>query len=406
MTISQKIQSQFPILNRKVNGKRLAYLDNASTTQKPICIIDALTNYYKNYNANIHRGIHKLSEEATIAYEDTRKETAKFINAKSEKEIVFTRNATESINLVAYTWGEQNIKEKNEILVSALEHHSNLIPWQQLAKRKNALLLTIPLKNDYTLDMEAFDQMMSKNVKLVCVSGMSNVLGTIPPLKEIIKKAHQVEALVLIDGAQSVAHQPTDVQDLDCDFFVFSSHKMLGPTGVGILYGKEDILEKMPPFLFGGEMAQSVKNCEASFSEIPWKFEAGTPNIADVIAFKEALKFIEKIGLKNIQKHDAELLKYAREKFSKYPQVTLYGPQNSGPVLSFTIKGIHAHDIATIFDEEGVAIRAGHHCAQPVIEKLHVPATARMSFYFYNTREDIDQAEKALKKVIWTFIQK
>lgn len=406
MLITQKIKAQFPIFKRKINGKPLTYLDNAATTQKPKCVIEALKNYYENYNANIHRGIHTLSEEATKAYENVRKKTAHFINAKSEKEIVFTKNSTESINLIAYSWGDKNVKKKDEILVSSLEHHSNLIPWIQLSERKEAMLHKIPLNDDYTVDMNAFEEMLSKKVKIIAITGMSNVLGTIPPLKIIIEKAHKIGAVVLVDGAQSAAHLKTNVQELDCDFFVFSSHKMLGPTGVGILYAKEEILQKMPPFLFGGEMTKSVQDCIASFAEIPWRFEAGTQNIADVIAFGKAIEFLENIGMENIQKHDKELLKYAREKFSKYPQVKLYGPKNldeAGAVLSFTIEGVHAHDIASIFDQEGVEIRSGHHCAQPVIQLLKVPATARMSFYIYNTKKDIDRAEKALKKVIKTF---
>ncbi|MBD3360698.1 SufS family cysteine desulfurase [Candidatus Peregrinibacteria bacterium] len=404
--IPEEIINQFPILKRKINGQPLAYLDNASTTQKPKSVIRTLKNYYETSNANIHRGIHTLSEESTSAYEKTRETAAKFINANSEKEIIFTRNTTEAINLIAYTWGETNIKENDEIIVSELEHHSNLIPWQQLAKRKKAQIKAVPVKKDYTLDMEAYKKLLSEKTRIVAVSAMSNVLGTIPPIKEIITLAHNKNALVLIDGAQSAGHGPTNVQYLDADFFTFSSHKMLGPTGIGVLFAKESILKKIPPFLFGGEMAENVDQYNAGFTDIPWKFEAGTPNIADTIAFNEALEFLSKIGLENIEKHDRKLIYHAKEKFSKHENVKLYIPENlheTGPVLSFTIEGIHPHDIATVFDDEGVAIRSGHHCAQPLMKKLGIQATARMSFYLYNTIKDIEQAEKALQKTLKLF---
>ncbi|MEK7085570.1 MAG: cysteine desulfurase [Patescibacteria group bacterium] len=402
------IKEDFPILNNKINSRPLIYLDNASTTQKPKIVIEALKNYYENSNANIPRGIHTLSEKATASYEKTRLNIAKFINATSEKEIIFTRNTTESINLMAYTWGETNIKENNEIIVSAIEHHSNLVPWQQLCQRRQAKLKIIPIKQNLTLDLDQYAKLLSKKTKLVAVTGMSNVLGTIPNLKKIIDLAHQAGAITLVDGAQSVAHSPTDVQELDCDFMAFSAHKMLGPTGIGILYGKYEILNDMPPFLFGGDMVKVVEQYKAYWNDLPWKFEAGTPNIADVIAFDEALKYLEKIGMENVQKHDQKLLKYAVEKFSQYKNqnVKLFLPNdivNNGGILSFSIKGIHPHDIATIFNEEGVAIRSGHHCSQPLIENLNVLATARISFYIYNTKEDIDLAELALQKTIKIF---
>lgn len=406
MLDAYKLKSDFPILSRQIKGKTLVYLDNASTTQKPKSVIQAITDYYENTNANIHRGIHTLSEEATEAYENVRLQTAKFINAASEREIVFTRNTTEAINLVAFTWGEMNIKEGDEIIVSAVEHHSNLVPWQELCKRKKAKLLIIPLKADYTLDMEAYKQLLSANTKLVAISAMSNVLGLVPNIHKIVTEAHKFNAKVLLDGAQFVAHRPTDVQKIDCDFLVFSSHKMLGPTGLGILYAKEEILEKMPPFLFGGDMVKVVDQKSASWNDIPWKYEGGTPNIADTIAFGKTLEFLEEIGLENIAKHDAKLLKYAKEKFSKYSQINLHTPQNledAGAVLSFTIEGVHPHDIASIFNEEAVAIRSGHHCAQPLMERLGVPATARMSFYLYNSEADIDRAEIALQNVLKIF---
>lgn len=397
----KSLKKDFPILNRKINGKSLVYLDNASTTQKPRQVIEALKNYYESTNANIHRGIHTLSQEATEAYEKTRLTTAKFINANSEKEIIFTRSTTESINLVAYSWGETNINPEDEIIVSALEHHSNLVPWQELCRRKNAHLKTISLTHDLALDLAAYNP--NKNTKLVAITGMSNVLGTIPPIKEMIESAHKFGAKVLIDGAQSVAHLPTDVQDLDCDFLAFSSHKMLGPTGVGILYGKKNLLEKMPPFNFGGDMVKVVTQEKAQWNDLPWKFEAGTPNIADVVAFEKALQFLNEVGMRNIANHDEKLLKYAIERFGKYEKVHLFTPENTGSILSFTIEGVHPHDIAQIFDDEAVAIRSGHHCNMPLMEHLKVPATARMSFYLYNTEEDIDRAEKALQKVLETF---
>lgn len=402
----KSLKKDFPIFKRKINGKSLVYLDNASTSQKPQQVIDALSDYYENTNANIHRGIHTLSEEATEAYEKTREHVAKFINAASSKEIIFTRNTTEAINLVAYSWGETNIKPDDEIIVSAIEHHSNLVPWQELCRRKNARLKIIPLLPDLTLDLQAYQKLLSKKTKLVAITGMSNVLGYTPDLKKIITLAHQTQALTLIDGAQSVAHLPTDIKKLDCDFLAFSSHKMLGPTGVGVLYGKFAHLSDMPPFLFGGDMVKVVEQYQAYWNDLPWKFEAGTPNIADVIAFDTALTYLEKVGLANIHKHNQKLLKYAVEKFSKYEKdgVRLILPASqTGSILSFSIKGIHPHDIATIFNEEGVAIRSGHHCSQPLIEHLNLSATARMSFYLYNTEEDIDRAEKALQKTLKTF---
>lgn len=399
----KKLKKQFPIFKHKIKGKPLVYLDNASTTQKPKVVIDALKNYYENFNSNIHRGIHTLSEKATTAYENCRKSVANFINTKSEKEIIFTRNTTESINLVAYSWGNQNIKKDDEIIVSAIEHHSNLVPWQHLAKTKKSKLKIINLKADYTLDLDHYTSLLNKKTKLICITGMSNVLGTVPNLKKIISLAHKYKALVLVDGAQSIAHTATDVQTLDCDFFAFSAHKMLGPTGLGILYAKEKILQSMPPFLYGGDMVKTVTQLEATWNDLPWKFEAGTPNIADVIAFEAAIKFLQKIGLKNIAAHDKKLSNHCKKVFSKYPQVKIYSPKDAGGVLSFTVKNAHPHDIAEIFNDHGIAIRSGHHCCQPLMERLKIPATARISFYLYNTIEDIKIAEKALKKVIKTF---
>lgn len=431
----KKLKKDFPIFSRKINGKPLVYLDNASTSQKPNSVINALTNYYKTFNSNTHRGIHTMSEEATLAYEDTREHVAKFINTNLSKEIIFTRNTTEAINLVAFSWGETNVKAEDEIIVSAIEHHSNLVPWQELCRRKNAELKIIPIKENLTLDLEAYEKMLSNKTKFVSITGMSNVLGFMPDLPRIIKAAHKVGALTLVDAAQSAAHMKTDVKKLDCDFLAFSSHKLLGPTGVGILYGKFSHLSDMPPFMFGGDMVKAVQQDKAYWNDLPWKFEAGTPNIADVIAFDAALTYLEKIGLENIHKHDQKLLKYAVKIFSKYEKdgVSLilptyksatslttaspftpahatstasahtFDPSVTSSILSFSIKGIHPHDIATVFNDEGVAIRSGYHCSQPLIEQLNLSSTARMSFYFYNTEEDIARTEKALQKTLKLF---
>lgn len=401
-----KIRREFPILERHIKGKPLVYLDNAATTQKPRSVIEALSNYYRTMNANVHRGIHTLSEESTMAYEATREDVAKFIKVRSFREIVFTRNTTEAINLVANSWGKFHINKGDEIIVSALEHHSNLVPWQELAHQKEAVLKVIPLIEDLSLDYEFFSEMLSKKTKLVALTAMSNVLGTRPQIKEIITLAHKVGARVMIDAAQAVAHLELDVQDLNADFLAFSAHKMLGPTGVGVLYSKEEILEKMPPFLYGGDMVHVVNQYQATYNDLPWRFEAGTPNFADVIAFREALKFLKKIGMETILSHDQSLVRMAAELFGKYERVKIYLPPSDemGSVLSFTIEGVHPHDIAQIFNEEGVAIRSGTHCAQPLIEEwMKVSATARLSFYLYNNEEDVERAEKALQTVLRIF---
>ncbi len=397
------IKPHFPILKRTVHGVSLAYLDNASTTQKPLSVIEAIKSYYERSNANIHRGIHTLSEESTALYEATREKIATFIHANSE-EIVYTKNCTESINLVAYSWGQENISQGDEIIISALEHHANLVPWQELAKRNDAVLKVIPLKDDLSLDMEIYRSLLSEKTKIVCVTALSNVLGIAPSLHEIIHQAHEVGAKVLVDAAQSVGHQKTDVKDLDCDFLVFSAHKMLGPTGIGLLYGKKKLLDDMQPFLYGGDMIERVRQYESSYREAPWKFEAGTPNIADGIVFKHAIDFLEGIGMEKIQKHDKELRAYAVELFSAYTQVTVYCPKNaSGGIMSFSIAGVHPHDIASIFDSQGIAIRSGAHCAEPLMDRIGIPATARMSMYLYNTKGDIERAEMALQKTLKTF---
>lgn len=402
----QNLKKDFPILKRKINGKPLIYLDSASTSQKPAAVLSTLQKYYTNSNANIHRGIHTLSEEATEQYENTRKKVAKFINAKTEEEIIFTKNCTEAINCVSVSWAKKYIKSGDEIIVSALEHHANLVPWQELAKEKNAVLKIIPLTADYLLDLKAYEKLLSKKTKLVCVTAQSNVTGTIVPVKKITAMAHAIGAKVLIDGAQITGHAKINVRDIDCDFFAFSAHKMLGPTGVGVLYVKQNIMNEMTPYMYGGDMVFSVQEQTATYRTGPWKFEAGTPNIAGVISFGAAIDYLENIGLDNIAAHDRELLDYAKKTFSAYPSVKIFSPsrpQDANGVLSFTINGVHPHDIATIFNEEGIAIRSGLHCAEPLLGRLGVNATARMSFYLYNTTKDIDAAEKALKKVLKTF---
>jgi cysteine desulfurase/selenocysteine lyase len=402
----KNIKKDFPILKRTVNGKPLVYLDNASTTQKPIAVLKALQKFYTTSNANIHRGIHALSEEATAQYEDTRKKVATLIGAHNTEEIIFTKNCTEAINCIAFSWGKQNINANDEIIVSALEHHANLVPWQELAKEKKAILKIIPLTPNLVLDLDAYKKLLSKKTKLVCVTSQSNVTGTINPIKQIVATAHTVGAKVLVDGAQSVGHSPVSVRNTNCDFLAFSAHKMMGPTGVGILYIKKEIMAAMPPFMYGGEMVESVNQDTATYRSGPWKFEAGTPNIADIIAFGASIDYIQKIGLKNIEKHSRELLTYAKKIFSNYSQVKLYSPakiQDCNTILSFAIPGVHPHDIATIFNDNGIAIRSGLHCTEPLMKRLDINGTARMSFYMYNTKKDIDTAEKALRQVLKIF---
>lgn len=402
----RKIKNDFPIFKHSINKKPLVYLDSAATSQKPKIVIDALANYYSTSNANINRGLYTLSENSTIAYENCREKVAKFINSSNEREIIFTKNCTEAINLVAYTWGEENIKKDDEIIVSALEHHANLVPWQQLCKRKNAKLKVIPLKKDFTLDFVSFKKLLNKKTRLLALTGMSNVLGTIPPIKKYIIEAHKFKAKVLIDGAQLIAHSPVDVRKLNCDFFTFSAHKIFGPTGVGVLYGKSELLTEMSPFQFGGDMIRYVGQYESTWNDIPWKFEAGTPDIASVIAFQKAIEYIEKIGHKNIEKYEKDLLSYAKKVFAKTKNVKILAPKNPkecGPILSLAVKDIHPHDIATILNEDNICIRAGHHCTHPLMKTLGVVATARLSFSIYNDKHDIDLAAKSLLKALKIF---
>ena len=394
MTIdTRRIREDFPILKREVHGKPLVYLDNAATTQKPQAVIDALVEYYSSYNANIHRGIHALAEEATGKYEATRQKVADFIGAPDVSNIVFTRNTTESINLVAQAWGRKFLNAGDEIVLSTMEHHSNLVPWQILAKEKGAVLRFIDIDDDGQLLAADIERCIGEKTKLVAITHMSNVLGTINPVREIADRAHQHGALILLDGAQSVPHLPVDVQQLDCDFLAFSAHKMLGPTGVGVLYARKELLEEMDPFMSGGEMIRRVELEESTWNDVPWKFEAGTPNIGDVCAFSASLDYLSDLGMENVRAHEIELVQEAVRRLQNVPGITIYGPESAaskGGVVAFNIEDIHPHDLGTVLDRHGVAIRAGHHCAQPLMKRLDVVATGRASFYVYNEPEEFD----------------
>jgi cysteine desulfurase / selenocysteine lyase len=397
-----QIRRDFPILERQVHGKPLVYLDSAATSQKPRAVIDALTRFYTEHNANIHRGIHCLAEEATVQFERTRQHTARFIGARSARTIVFTRNATESVNLVAHGWGRRNVREGDEILVTQMEHHSNLVPWQMLAKEKGARLRHIPVTPDGRLALDELPTLLNERTRLVAVTAMSNALGTINPVKEIIQEAHRKGAVVLVDGAQSVPHGSTNVAELDCDFLVFSAHKMLGPTGVGVLYARKEILEKMDPFLGGGEMILEVWDDRATYNEIPNRFEAGTPNVADVVAFDAALGYLEGLGMGNVREHERRLVAYALKRMQEQTDLVLYGPPEAaarGGVVSFNFKDIHPHDVGTILDQEGIAVRAGHHCAQPLMRRFGISGTCRASFYIYTTEDEIDRLVFGLGRV-------
>jgi cysteine desulfurase/selenocysteine lyase len=395
------LRKEFPILHQQVNGRDLVYFDNAATSQKPKSVIDALVGYYTGYNANIHRGIHTLAEKATKAYEETRHTAKRFINASSEQEIIFTRGVTESINLVASSYGRAFLNEGDEVIVSGLEHHSNIVPWQLIAEQKKATVRAIPVFDNGELDIDAFRKLLSSKTKVVSVNHASNSLGTINPVKEIIKLAHAAGAIVLIDGAQAGAHLEIDVQDMDCDFYCLSSHKMYGPTGTGILYGKKELLEKMPPYQGGGEMIKEVTFEKTTYNDLPYKFEAGTPNIADVVAYKYAMDFITTLGKENIAAHEHELLKYATERVSKLKGVKLVGTaKNKVSVLSFTVEGIHHFDIGQMLDARGIAVRTGHHCTQPLMDRYCIEGTVRASFAVYNTKQEIDQLVEGLERII------
>ena len=395
------IRQQFPILNRQVKGKQLVYFDNAATTQKPQSVIDALVNYYKGYNANIHRGIHSLAEEATAAFEKTRDLVQQFIGAPSREEIIFTRGTTEGINLVAYTWGRQNIKAGDEIVISTMEHHSNIVPWQVLCEEKNAVLKIIPINNQGELLLDEYEKLLTPKTKLVSVVQVSNALGTINPVKQIISAAHKSGAVVLIDGAQSTVHLDIDVQEMDCDFFVFSAHKLYGPTGVGVLYGKKELLEVMPVFQGGGEMIKEVTFEKTTYNDLPYKYEAGTPNIADVIAFGAALLFISQTGKQNIRKHEEDLLQYATDLLVEMPGLRIIGTAKEKiGIVSFVVDKIHPQDLGILLDNRGIAVRTGHHCTQPLMNRFGIPGTTRASFAVYNTREEIDEFVAGLERAI------
>ena len=393
------IRQDFPILNQNTNGKPLIYLDSASSSQKPALVIQALDTYYREYNANVHRGIYDLSEKASEAYEQARKKVARFINAKTWRELIFTRNATESINLIAYSWGLENIKAGDTIITSEMEHHANLIPWQELAKRTGATLAYIPVTSQGEFDMVAYEQLLTPSVKLVAFTMMSNVLGTIPPTKDMIAKAQAVGAITVIDGAQAVPHIPTDVQDLGCDFLAFSGHKMLAPTGIGVLWGKKALLSTMPPFMTGGDMIKEVNYEGAVWNDLPWKFEAGTPAIAQAIGLGYAVDYLNKLGMDQIRQHELEMTTYALERLSQVEGVRILGPldpQIRGGAVTFTFGDIHPHDLASTLNFHNIAIRAGHHCAQPLHNKLGIVASARASFYIYNKPEEVDHLVDAL----------
>ncbi|EAW7179310.1 cysteine desulfurase [Listeria monocytogenes] len=396
----QKIRADFPILDQEINEKPLAYLDNAATSQKPKQVIEALTHYYEFDNANVHRGVHTLAARATDAYESARGKVAKFIRAREVAEIIFTRGTTSAINLVVDSYAEANIEAGDEIVISYLEHHSNLIPWQQLAKRKGAVLKYIELEEDGTISVEQAKKAIGEKTKIVALAHVSNVLGTITPIKEIAAIAHQFGAVILVDGAQAVPHMEVDVVDLDADFYAFSGHKMMAPTGIGALYGKRELLDAMEPTEFGGEMIDFVELYDSTWKELPWKFEAGTPIIGGAIALGAAIDYLAEVGLENIHAHEQALASYAMEEMSKIEGITIYGPKDASKrcgLVTFNLEGAHPHDIATILDEDGVAIRAGHHCAQPLMKWLDVSSTARASFYIYNTKEEIDALIDGLK---------
>ena len=403
-----RIREDFPVLAKKVyDGMPLVWLDSAATTQKPRQVIQALVDYYEGYNANVHRGVHALSMESTQKYEEARQKVADFVNAESADCLIWTRNTTEGINLVAHSWAEDNIRAGDEIVVTALEHHSNLVPWQQVAARKDAKVRVMPLADDHTLDMAAADEIIGARTRLLAVSHASNAVGTINPVRELAAKARAVGAAVLVDGAQSVPHMPVDVQDLDCDFLAFSGHKMLGPTGIGGLYVKREVLERMRPFLTGGEMVLAVSYENASWNDLPMRFEAGTPNIADAIGLGAAVDYLQALGMDNVREHEIALTTYALDAFKELEEdLDVYGPKDArkqGGIVSFHHPDVHPHDLGTVLDRRGIAIRTGHHCAMPMVQSLGVPATARASIYLYNTEGEIDMLVDALKEALRYF---
>lgn len=396
------IRQDFPILSRQVHGKTLVYLDSTASSQKPLAVIEAMDHYYRAYNANVHRGVYEISEEATAAMEKARVKVARFINARQSKQVIFTRNTSESINLVAYSWGNAHIKANDLIVLTEMEHHSNLVPWQLLAHRTGARLEFIPVTDDGLLQLDVYADLLKQQPKLVAFTQMSNVLGTINPAREMIAQAHAAGAIVLLDAAQSVPHLPVNVQDLDVDFLCFSAHKMLGPTGIGVLYGKRPLLEAMPPFMGGGDMIRTVRLRESTWNDLPWKFEAGTPSIAEAIGLGAAVDYLNTLGMDHVQEHEQTITRYALERLQNVNDLKIYGPlsaEQRGGVISFTLGDIHPHDLASILDQEaGVAIRAGHHCAQPLMERYDLAATARASFYIYTIPEEIDMLVQGLEK--------
>lgn len=396
----QKIRQDFPILGEQVNGKDLIYLDTSATSQTPLKVIEAMNDYYREYNSNVHRGVHTLGTKATDAYEKARMKVRSFINAKRFEEIVYTRGTTAAINLVARSFGDLVIEEGDEIVVNEMEHHANIVPWQQLAKRKGAKLVFIPLEEDGTIALDSVKKAMSNKTKIVAITHVSNVLGTINDIKSIAEIAHAHNAYISVDGAQAVPHMAVDVQDLDVDFYAFSGHKMLGPTGIGILYGKAELLDKMEPIEYGGDMIDYVYKTESTWTDLPVKFEAGTPMIAEAVGLNAAIDYIAELGLDNIYQHEKELVRYAYDKMSAIEGIEIYGPgkDNRAGLITFNLKGVHPHDLATALDSEGIAVRAGHHCAQPLMKWCKASSTARASFYIYNTIEEIDQFIESLEK--------
>lgn len=396
------IKNDFPVFKRRVNGKPLIYLDNAATSQKPESVINSIDNYYRNHNSNIHRGVHTLSYESTVMYEEAHQKVAEFIGAEDWRNIIFTRNATESINLLAYGWGLHNLKEGDEILITIMEHHSNIVPWQMLRDLKGIKINVLGVDEKGNLKLDDLPGLLSERTKLVSVIHASNVLGTVNPVKYITQEAKKVGALVLIDAAQSIPHLSIDVNDIGCDFLVASGHKMLGPTGIGFIYGRTELLQDMEPFMYGGDMIEKVTIEKTTWNELPWKFEAGTPNIVGGIGLGVAVDYLQNIGLTNIYNHEEELLTYALEKMAEYDWIKIYGHKSDSQsvgVISFNIEGIHPHDVAGMLDEQGIAVRSGHHCAQPLMRVLSMDFAARVSFYLYNTKEEIDLCIETLKKI-------
>jgi len=394
----QSVREEFPVLNQKINGHPLVYLDSSATSQKPLAVIEAVDEYYRLHNSNVHRGVHTLGSRATDLYEGAREKVRNFINANNEKEIIFNRGTTTAINIVAQSYGLTHVKEGDEIVITEMDHHSNIIPWQQVAKRTGATLKYIPLQPNGTIDLEDARQTITNKTKIVAIAHVSNVLGTINPVNEITKIAHENDAVILIDGAQAVPHMKVDVQDINCDFYAFSGHKMLGPTGIGVLYGKQALLEEMEPVEFGGEMIDFVELYESTWKELPWKFEGGTPIIAGAVGLGAAIDFLSQIGMDKILEHEKTLVKYALDEMRKMDDITIFGPEERAGLVTFNLNGVHSHDLSTVLDTEGIAIRAGHHCAQPLMKWLNVTSTARASMYLYNNEDDIDRLIAGLQK--------